>query len=692
MRFASLGAGFGHLGGSGAVVAQQSGLVAPFPQFFGSMGLANTSVRTDFLKIEVDAPFDGVRLWFFSRESGSSSGWKAKVAPTETFSYSSLANCYHPIINGSQDDTKWVDATHNAAALSSATLPAMASNVSGMLRSDRAAVQSVPRSDGGSTYALLIRVVRPSTGTHSLVSNSGSRWRRMESERWYRRWDCASVSGDTIDTLSTTPATSYDFANNSIPLVAVELYFQGVVVQTVVSNGDSLTAGGGGQISLYDNWLMRAFMDLSRPSKPYTLFNGGISSAPPLTFYSNLSSLLTTGLKGKKLVIPNFSPNLSPVNQTTIDAAVDDMEAKIDLARAAGFTEINGWTSAPNDAYGASPDALRLDSDAQAAALVPSKIDYRYDVNSIVGDNASPERFAAGYGRADGTHWTLLAEKELATLIKDHEEEASYAPETGQLPYIMNLPPVQDALAFGIKARVYGNPGPTSETTTWEIGGSPIGGATNTYYRHTSGNVGSRVDFRHTVSIQSQSIDNLAQASRVVLANKIATPDDITGWTLTGVTAATGGPDPFGGTGGSVFTETSATSAHSAVLGSLSVTNGKRYGLGFVIKNAGLQFAQIGTGSTGFGTNHYGNFDLNTGILGTLGSSIIGGKIIPVPFGTETYGWWLCYMEFLATATTSSASVFIAGISASNSARLQSRTGSGADAYNVWGAFLAQLD
>lgn len=159
--------------------------------------------------------------------------------------------------------------------------------------------------------------------------------------------------------------------------------------------------------------------------------------------------------------------------------------------------------------------------------------------------------------------------------------------------------------------------------------------------------------------IRSEEADNAAytRTSSTVTANTTIAPDGTT-------TADT-------------LIETASTSDHN-IRQSFSVTNGVAYRLSAYARAGTRTFAQLATGSGGFGTARYANFNLSTCALGDVGASTTASAVL---VGS---GWCRMTIEMTASATTSALG-FVGIAYAANSPLFVSTLGDGTSGFPVWG-------
>jgi hypothetical protein len=152
-------------------------------------------------------------------------------------------------------------------------------------------------------------------------------------------------------------------------------------------------------------------------------------------------------------------------------------------------------------------------------------------------------------------------------------------------------------------------------------------------------------------------------------------PDDIT-VALNSIAA------PNGTLTASTLTDTATNSDHRVISSgtSPSFTAGTSYTLSVYVKNNTRNFMQIAFATAPFSATAYANFDVATGVLGTVGS---GTTASITAVGS---GWYRCSITVTAT-TTASAAVFFALITSATATRSELYAGIGSSLY-VWGAQL----
>jgi hypothetical protein len=164
--------------------------------------------------------------------------------------------------------------------------------------------------------------------------------------------------------------------------------------------------------------------------------------------------------------------------------------------------------------------------------------------------------------------------------------------------------------------------------------------------------------------LYSQEFDNAwwLKTNSTVTSNTVAAPDGTT-------TAET-------------VNEETATGTHQVNSTNVSFVSGLPYTTSFFVKADTVLYVQIIYGSAAFGVNAYANFDVSTGVLGTVGASAT------ATITSVGNSWYRCTMTATATSSASVATS-IGAITTSTSARAESYTGT-SKVFYLWGAQLEQ--
>lgn len=167
---------------------------------------------------------------------------------------------------------------------------------------------------------------------------------------------------------------------------------------------------------------------------------------------------------------------------------------------------------------------------------------------------------------------------------------------------------------------------------------------------------------RTNLIIRSEEFDNAAwtKINSSIVANSTISPD--------------------GTQDADTIVEDSSSSAKYCSATAASVTSGTSYTASVYAKNNG-RLLQIAYFSASFGSNAWANFNLSTGVVGTVGSAATA-SITPVG-----NGWYRCSVTAPATATTTGAwSVYL--VTNNNAGRAENYQGNGTSGIFVWGAQL----
>ena len=238
------------------------------------------------------------------------------------------------------------------------------------------------------------------------------------------------------------------------------------------------------------------------------------------------------------------------------------------------------------------------------------------------------------------------------------------------------------ALGTGLYKNVSGLWGGASGLIDGFAGTSPFSGA-SLYLNFLAGApLDSRVTFsRGTNATLVDSTGKVTYAP----ANLLTYSQEIggTNWLSDDVTVALNSiAAPNGTLTASTITDTVTNSDHRTISGGTnpSFTASVSYTLSVYVKNNTRNFVQLAFGTAAFGATAYANFDVTTGVVGTVGS---GTTASITAVGS---GWYRCAITAPATATAST-SIFFALITSATAVRAELYAGTGSSLY-VWGAQL----
>ncbi len=142
---------------------------------------------------------------------------------------------------------------------------------------------------------------------------------------------------------------------------------------------------------------------------------------------------------------------------------------------------------------------------------------------------------------------------------------------------------------------------------------------------------------------------------------------------------------PDGTTNADKLIPTTTNSSHN-IINNSSVTNTLTYSQTWFVKADGYNFVQI-TGSTGFITTNWVNFNLSTGAIAS--SNLAGGVVASIT--ALTNGYFRVSITAPAITTTTSGRFVLAVIDADTASRLPAFVGDGTSGVLVWGGQLENL-
>jgi hypothetical protein len=123
----------------------------------------------------------------------------------------------------------------------------------------------------------------------------------------------------------------------------------------------------------------------------------------------------------------------------------------------------------------------------------------------------------------------------------------------------------------------------------------------------------------------------------------------------------------------------SNTSAQHFIFQSITSINATSYTLSFYVKKNTCDFIQLLFSSATFGSNAFANFDINTGVLGTVGSATT------ATITSAGNDWYRCAITAPATSA-GAGNMSLAFIQNATDARLPTYLGNGTDSVYLWGA------
>lgn len=415
----------------GSALRQQSAA----HRMFGLTGVTTYSQsRTFCVKMEAESAFDSVRMHYCHHETALATGFSALVAATETASVATVALAGQPTVGGVKTAALraavgapgWAQVTF--AGASSADVAAAASTYNpAFLSSDWIELPSVTRADGGTRPLLMARIFHDgaANGSWNLVGGftadtdtQKTAWQNASAFPWWREYQCLTITTDAV----TTPATDVPAAalQGSSVWLGFEFGYRNKAL-SVLQVGDSLAEGAYGMFGGWGSWGLRGCNLASSPSRPITFIQNGVSGQTSST-YNTAAEAAIALFKPTNVLLEGLSPNdqaaVSALTANELQAAYTRLQRVARACRSAG-ARLAVVTPFPNSAYNAASDANRL---ALRAAILTAGATGAYDVldvESVLGDGATPVRYKLGYAY-DTTHPNNAAADPLSFMVRDY--------------------------------------------------------------------------------------------------------------------------------------------------------------------------------------------------------------------------------------------------------------------------------
>lgn len=363
------------------------------------------------MKIEAEAPFSAVRLYWVSRTQNAMTGSKAIVGVTETADTSVAAQAFHPRIGGSTYNTVVAaPATLGWRAVTwggNATVDHPAANTAAQVKvSDWVPLSSVPRADGGSRPLLLIRAEHDGAagGAFATFSNAAISTLRTAS---------AAARGRILQLFTGTNLVSTPAAvNGGLQTACFEIYPEfrySVPSLSVCGVGDSITQCEGlGLTGVVTSWGMRACAEISTTSRPVNWLSCGASGKQFTEYWARFLELFNAGYTPDVLVVTPLSVNDYSADLPNMSYYLDrgKMRAQevFEFAQANKIRALVFFPLCPYNSLSAADDAKRQEYNAWLRDFAAATGSYCLNLAGL-GNGASPERWVAGYNYAtDGIH------------------------------------------------------------------------------------------------------------------------------------------------------------------------------------------------------------------------------------------------------------------------------------------------
>lgn len=263
-------------------------------------------------KIEAEAPFNAVRLFWISRVANAMTASKSLIAVTETADVSVAATAFQPVISGTTYNTAvtfpstlgWRAVTWAGAS----TVDHPAANLAAQVKvSDWMNIDSVPRADGGTRPLLLIRNEHDgaSQGGFATFSNSSIAVLRNPIQAFRGRvlqtftgTNMVSSVGSVNGAIGTATYEVYPEFRYNVPSLSV------CGVADSISQNESLGLTGG-----ITSWGARGCYDASSLTRPVNWVSCNAAGKQFSEFWQRFLELSAAGYVPDVLVIAPLSIN-----------------------------------------------------------------------------------------------------------------------------------------------------------------------------------------------------------------------------------------------------------------------------------------------------------------------------------------------------------------------------------------------
>lgn len=375
------------------------------------------------MKIEAEAPFSAVRLYWISRAANAMTGSKAIVGVTESSDTTVAAQAFHPRIDGVTYNTVVSGAQVNGwRAVTWASNPTV-DHAAGLTApviqvSDWIQLSSVPRADGGERPLFLLRAEHDGATGGAFATYSEGATSAVRTPIAAARNRIMQLFIGT--NLVSTPSAVNGALNTAMFEIIPEFRYN-VPALNVCGVGDSTLAcdGLGLTAQAFTAWGNRACMEVSTPERPVHWVNMGCSGRPFADFWLRFQELFTAGYRPDVLVVMPLS-----VNDYTGDVANMGFyieRGKMRAQEVLEFAQTNKVRNVvfvpllPYNSLSATDSKKRLDYNTWLAEFAKTTGSAYLDI-SKVGDGGTPERWLPSLNyAADGIHENELGVENVFT-------------------------------------------------------------------------------------------------------------------------------------------------------------------------------------------------------------------------------------------------------------------------------------
>lgn len=369
-----------------------------------AVSLFDTANYGSGFKIEAEAPFVAVRLWWVNRAPNTLLDSKSLVGVTETADISTPASAFQPVINGTVANSVvnfpatngWRAATWDG----NTTVDHAASTESqAVVRvSDWIPLTSVPRTDGGERPILLVRNQR-STGKFAVYSNSNIAAMRTPSDANRGRLltlfsgaNMVSTPGAVNGTASTASLEVFPEFKYAVPSLSVVGVGDGVMQCENIGLTGSVTS-----------WGWRACADVSSPDYAVNWLNFGAADKKFEEYWARFEEVVEAGLQPGVLVVQPITINEYGGDMPNIEGYVEQAKYRAhniyEFAKENDIKHVVFVPLLPYNQLNAVQDDVRLEYNAWLKDFAASVGAYYIDVQAL-GNGARPERWKTTYNYA----------------------------------------------------------------------------------------------------------------------------------------------------------------------------------------------------------------------------------------------------------------------------------------------------
>lgn len=368
---------------------------------------ASTVNQTYTVKLEIEAPFSGIRILADNGAPNAQTGNKVAIGVTETNAVTATTltasqNMSVPVIGGVAYDSALVTSGNlgykQVTWATVATYDMGAGNAARQyLLSDWMSLQSVSRADGGSRPLLLMRQKPDPTGYNFLVSSA--LMRSATAANRGRTVITSTYAGDGLTTpagahaLGTTYTDTYPIIRFNVPVLSVwgvgDSIQQGNTVATIPDG--------------YSNFVARACADVSTLTKPVVYANLSCNGQNATYYWANTKALLAAGVPPPSVLVTSpasVNDGGSTPTVAIIDAQRDRGFDMIATCKLYGIPAIIWlpWLVNENltDISATFYDSKRKQINAELKAIAQASGIVWLTLDSLV-DGATPEKWVTAY-------------------------------------------------------------------------------------------------------------------------------------------------------------------------------------------------------------------------------------------------------------------------------------------------------